>query len=139
MNIEYVQREVTKVVLGCENMNYKERLQKLGLTTLLERRMRGDLIETFKILNGFTDYGYEWFNISEWTGKLVLKDTNTYNRNFFANRVVAYYNKLPNVIKMSETVNMFKNKLDGFRNLYFNDITNKHYWELSYMIFNRIF
>ena len=28
-------------------------LQRLRLTTLLERRMRGDLIETFKIINGF--------------------------------------------------------------------------------------
>ena len=139
MNIESVQREVTKVILGCEHLNYKDRLEKLGLTTLLERRMRGDLIETFKILNGFTDYGYEWFHISEWTGKLVLKDTNEHNRNFFANRVVKYYNNLPNTIKLSTSVNMFKNKLDDFRKLYFNNITNKHYWELSYLIFNRIF
>ena len=33
-----------------------ERLEKLRLTTLLERRMRSDLIETFKIINGISNY-----------------------------------------------------------------------------------
>ena len=32
---------------------YRLRLQHLRLMTLLERRMRSDLIETFKIINGF--------------------------------------------------------------------------------------
>ena len=34
---------------------------RLRLTTLLERRMRGDLIETFKIINGFVNYGHKMF------------------------------------------------------------------------------
>jgi hypothetical protein len=34
-------------------LSYKERLAELGLTTLEERRQRGDLIQTFKILRGF--------------------------------------------------------------------------------------
>ena len=34
------------------------------MTTLLERRMHGDLIETLKIVNGFTDYGRDWFTLS---------------------------------------------------------------------------
>ena len=38
---------------------YRTRLKMLQLTTLLERRMRGDLIETFKILSGNVD----WSNI----------------------------------------------------------------------------
>jgi hypothetical protein len=36
---------------GMGFLSYSERLQKLGLTTLLERRMRGDLIEAYKIIN----------------------------------------------------------------------------------------
>ena len=39
------------------NLTYKQRLEKLNMTTLLERRMRGDLIETFKILNNLNNYG----------------------------------------------------------------------------------
>ena len=33
---------------------YEEKLTKIGLTTLQERRLRGDCIETFKMLRGFT-------------------------------------------------------------------------------------
>ena len=137
MNIESIQRQVTKIIVGCEDLSYRERLEKLKLTTLLERRMRGDLIETFKILNGLTDYGESWFNVSERTGKLVIKDGDRHKRNFFANRVVTYYNKLPFSIKDSKSVNMFKNNLDYFRNLYFNEVTQNQYWELSYLVFNR--
>jgi hypothetical protein len=56
-----------------KNLCYKERLEALGLTTLLERRMRGDLIETFKILNGFSKYGAQFFNISPRTGALLSR------------------------------------------------------------------
>ena len=53
------------ISLACFHLNnipYRQRLQRLGLSTLLERRMRGDLkIETFKIINGFVDYGHNMF------------------------------------------------------------------------------
>ena len=42
-------------------MTYRERLDKLKLTTLLERRVRGDLIEMFKIQEGFVSYGSDLF------------------------------------------------------------------------------
>ena len=137
MNIESIQREVTKVIAGCEDLNYKDRLDKLNLTTLLERRMRGDLIEAYRILNGFTDYGEDWFVVSGRTGKLIVNDRSQYKRNFFANRVVTYYNRLPNTIKLSASINAFKNNLDNFRNLYFKSVTHNQYWELSYKVFNR--
>ena len=34
-------------------MSYSDQLQKLGLTTLETRRLRGDLIEVFKTFKGF--------------------------------------------------------------------------------------
>ena len=34
-------------------LRYEERLKECGLTTLETRRIRGDQIEVFKILNGF--------------------------------------------------------------------------------------
>ena len=37
-------------------LSYRRRLQRLRLTTLLERRIRGDLIETYKIIKGFVNY-----------------------------------------------------------------------------------
>ena len=73
LKLESVQRKVTRLVSGLKNISYRERLKSLGLTTLLERRMRGDLIETFKIINGISKYGTSFFNISQRTGNLVSR------------------------------------------------------------------
>ena len=54
--LESIQRKVTRAISGLRDFTYKQRLESLGLTTLLERRMRGDLIETFKILNNKNNY-----------------------------------------------------------------------------------
>jgi len=40
----------TKLVEGFKKFDYVTRLKKHGLTSLEKRRIRGDLIETFKIL-----------------------------------------------------------------------------------------
>ena len=58
MAIEDCQRQFTRMLEGMGLLPYHQRLQHLRLTTLLERRMRGDLIETFKIINGFVNYGH---------------------------------------------------------------------------------
>ena len=57
IDIENVQRKYTRLIDGVGLKTYQERLKCLDLTTLLERRARGDLIETFKILNGLANYG----------------------------------------------------------------------------------
>ena len=46
--IERVQMRATKLVDTLGKMNYEDRLRKCGLTTLLFRRMRGDMIEIYK-------------------------------------------------------------------------------------------
>ena len=58
MAIEDCQRQFTRIFEGMGLLPYHQRLQRLRLTTLLERRMRGDSIETFKIINGFVNYGH---------------------------------------------------------------------------------
>jgi len=47
-----VQRSATKMVHGLRHLSYEQRLWHLDLTTLRERRIRGDVIETFKIMTG---------------------------------------------------------------------------------------
>ena len=42
-------RSVTQMIDGNGLLTYEKRLESLGLTTLLESRARGDLIENFKI------------------------------------------------------------------------------------------
>ena len=49
--IESVQKRATKQIPGFNNLSYPERLKKLKLPTIAYRRIRGDMIETYKIIN----------------------------------------------------------------------------------------
>ena len=49
--VESVQRRTTRIPTGFGKLEYEERLKRLGLTTLKERRLRGDLIEMYKVIS----------------------------------------------------------------------------------------
>ena len=52
-SIERIQRRATKIIPELSNLIYEERLKECGLTTVETKRLRGDQIEIFKILNGY--------------------------------------------------------------------------------------
>jgi len=53
--IEKVQKRATKLVISLKKLPYKERLLQLNLHTLKYRRLRGDMIEVYKIIHDMYD------------------------------------------------------------------------------------
>ena len=55
ISIENVQKRATKMLPSMKELSYERRLRLLKLPSLRFRRMRGDMIEVFKILKGLYD------------------------------------------------------------------------------------
>ena len=82
---------------GFKNLSYENRLKRLKLTTLEKRRLRGDLIEAFKIITGRRKVDkHDFFEISNNTHYLrghrykisVKRKRLTIRSAFFSQRVV---------------------------------------------------
>lgn len=119
--VERVQRRVTKIPTEMKSVTYEERIKLYGIPTLKARRDRGDLIETFKILNG--DYhlnpGNDFFIMSSnrhlrgHSKKLSTEKCSSLTRkNFLTNRVVYRWNVLGEPTVGAPNKNIFKNRLD---------------------------
>ena len=59
--LERIQRRATKIIPELRDHSYEECLKECGLTTLETRRLRGDQIEVFKILNGYENIDRNMF------------------------------------------------------------------------------
>lgn len=117
--IEKVQRRYTKMINGCKEITYENRLVKLGITCLQERHYRADMIQVYKILNDCTDtYPTDFLVLNARVGrtnslKLYKKRCNLQiTKNSFTHRVVNLWNNLPDRVILSTDLNDFKNKLD---------------------------
>lgn len=133
--IENVQRRCTRQLPYLKDLSYPERLKKLNLPTLAYRRLRGDMIETYKIIKGIYDKESASF-LKMWTDiaqrdigrghgmRLYLqRSIKPVRKNSFGVRIVNIWNNLPENVVNSPNVNTFKNRLD------------KH-WENQEILFN---
>lgn len=120
--LEGVQRRATKLVPELKNLQYEERLKKLGLTTLEDRRVRGDMIETYKIITGKEDIDpSKFFTMAPVRGDPQLThNMKIYKKPFrlnirkysFAQRVVCKWNLLDKNVVESIKTSGFKRKYD---------------------------
>ena len=102
--------------------------------------MRGDVIETFKIINGFVNCGHNMFGTTTTYRTRNLNVTSHHPlrsaHDVLNNRVIKYWNQLPLRVRNSTSINAFKAGLDLFK-LSKPDSPNG-FWKLSEEIFNRI-
>ena len=148
LELEGVQRRFTRLISEVGTLPYSRRLEILNLTTLAERRLRGDLIETFKASSGLTEYGSNIFCFGR-SGMNLVSNSRCNNgsskvkhlqRSFLPERVIPYWNKLPSGVKNCESVLSFKIQLEEFKKRCLaNSMSNDSYfWEISDIVLSKI-
>lgn len=118
--LEKVQRRATKLVPDLTQLPYEERCKRLGLQTLEDRRNRGDMIETYKLLHGYEDIPYAKFfqlntnNLRGHSLKLSRPEhwRTTLKGNWFTIRVIDKWNALPESVVTAPTIATFKSRYD---------------------------
>ena len=119
-DIERIQRRATKLIHDLKDLSYEERLEELGLFTLCDRRLRGDMICLYKIFHGKTNINAK---------KIFTMDSDSITRghmfkikqqrchsdirsNYFSQRVAVPWNNLPEHIVLSDNISLFKRNYD---------------------------
>ena len=125
--IENVQRRATKRLACCKGLEYEDRLKKLDLPCLAYRKMRGDLIETYKMctekldkeiippLTKASDIHERNTRGSTWHLHRTKAKKNIRSK-AFRNRVVSPWNGLPKRVFAAPNVKCFERRLDRYWN-----------------------
>jgi len=100
--IEKVQRRFTKRLRGLRNVEYTERLNRLGLPTLELRRLQLDLIFCYKIVFGLTSLtASDYFQFSNTNTRghayklYIPQNSCDIRKKFLPCRILAVWNSLP--------------------------------------------
>ena len=118
--LEKVQRGASKIPTNLKDLLHEERLKILGITPLEERRTRGDLIQTYKIVNGLS--GLQFVSESRTRAAsyhskrlkreaFPSKSCNDFchfvniRHEFLLNRVTEYWNELTNSHVNAKNIN----------------------------------
>ena len=132
--LESVQKRFIRLLSDKRGETYEEKLENAGLTTLKERRERGDMIEAYKVMTGINNVDKnDWFSFRQADATRSTRSTTTITpegetqkenvlymehvrlevrKNSFNVRVIGRWNALPEEVKSAKSVNAFKNAYD---------------------------
>ena len=127
--LENVQRRAVNMVAGLKSKNYVDKLNEVNLPSLEDRRERGDMIQTFRILQGLDNVEERtWFQRANERDREGAVNTRQHGditrlveghgryenrRYFFSQRVPSRWNSLPQATRQQTTVLGFKAAYDG--------------------------
>ena len=123
IELENIQKKATQLIPELSHMHSEERLKASGLTTLEERRLRGDLIQQFKITKGYDSVRLgnsmlinqsssiegPAFNIQH--KQRIIQETLPRfmaREHFYSKSVALEWNRLPKNVINSKQINNFK-------------------------------
>jgi hypothetical protein len=120
--LESVQRRFTRLIAGMQGLSYEERITTLGISSLKDRRTELDLIQAYRLIYKIDQIDHEPFKkVSQVHDKSTRSSTKAdlrvnatrldLRKNFFTNRVVTEWNKLPHDLQTAPSLAIFKSKL----------------------------
>ena len=121
--LENVQRRATRLIPGLKHLSYEDRLKYLKLPTLTYRRLRGELIEVYKIFTSKYDpdvcknlIKLRQGSKTRGNSYKIFKEHCYKNlrKNSFPHRVIDTWNSLPEPVVKANTVVSFESRLDKF-------------------------
>ena len=119
--LEKVQRRALNMVCGLHGRTYEGKLKEVGLTTLAERRLRGDMIQVWKWIHKKSVMDPQLFSMvtTAQQSRVTRHTTKSLNimkpkarleirKNFFTVRAVDDWNKLPAKVQNMQNIMDFK-------------------------------
>ena len=114
------------MISGLVGGSYEEKLAEIGLTTLEQRRVRGDMIQTWKIVHRADDVDRSiWFRMTAGEEAVhrtrlvgdqtkVVKPSTKYKlrENFYSIRICDGWNNIPREVREAKSIDSFKNMYD---------------------------
>ena len=122
--IESIQRQFTRRISSCKNLNYWERLKRLQILSLQRRRERYSIIHVWKIYNGHApnDINMDFYTTKRLGVRLRIptynhtaqKSVSTALEDSFSVKAARLWNILPKYVNEEKTLDSFKSYLGIF-------------------------